>query len=377
MKVEYESFLSNSIKKINTSAIREIFQLASKLEDPIDFSIGQPDFPVPQQIKEALYKAIKDNKTNYTLTQGIPELREAYSEKIEKHNGFTCNPDSLIITAGVASGFYLLFSCLIEPGDEVILVEPYFLTYPSLLEVYGARIHYVNENFEKEDLEKLKPDKKFKFIIFSHPSNPTGKIFTEEQIKNLAEFADKNGTIIISDEIYELYDYDKTFKSVGSIYKNTISMFGFSKSYNMTGLRLAAVAGPREIISKLITLQQYTIVCAPSIVQWAGIEALKLDMSKYIENYKVNRDRIYLTLKEMEKTGKIKFQNPGGAFYFFIYLNTEEEGNEFVKRAIDEKKLMLVPGSVFTRESKSFRLSYACSEETVIRGLKALEEILS
>ncbi|WP_210416296.1 pyridoxal phosphate-dependent aminotransferase [Leptospira idonii] len=354
---------------IDSSPIRKAFELARSIENPINLSIGQPHFPCPPNIIEAMNQAAKDGKTAYTLTGGIPELKEAMAKKYISGNGISyAHPDRILSTSGISSALFLLFNALVNPGDECLVVSPYFLMYPAMLKFYGAKLLTVDESFGPADLEKFKTNK-IKLIIFSNPSNPTGKVLSKEQLHALANLAEATGAFLISDEIYELFDYDKKFYSIGKDYEKTITLTGFSKTYNMTGLRLATILAEKEVIQALTTLQQYTVVCAPSITQWAGIEALKTDMSSYIQDYKEKRDFVYDSLKD-----HYSLEKSGGAFYFFLKIPIQDE--EFIKKAV-EKKLILVPGYIFC-ESKNFvRLSFATEWDNLKRGMTALQELAS
>ncbi len=368
--------LSKRMVHIDTSAIRQMFDLSSQLKDPINLSIGQPHFPTPTPICEALIKAVKDGKTSYTQTQGILELRERMAQKYEEKNNFKANPEDIIISSGVASLIQLICMACIEPQDCILLTDPCFLIYRSLSIFFGAQIEYIPENFTEEDITQL-DSSKLKLIIISNPSNPTGHIQTKEQIHLLAELAEKSGAILVCDEIYELYDYDNSFQSPASYYPKTLTLSGFSKSYSMTGLRLAAATGPKEIIQSMITLQQYTVVCAPTPVQYAGLTALDMDMSHHITLYKNNRDYCLAQLEKENYSGR-SICYPAGAFYIFLRLTKEEENadQKFVERAIREKQLLVVPGHIFSRSSQFIRLSYATEEKNIKRGIKALLELL-
>ncbi len=359
---------SNSISGLDTSPIRKAFELAATLENPINLSIGQPHFACPPNIIAALNKAANDGKTAYTLTGGIPELKEALVKKYETVNNIMyASPSRLLVTSGISSALLLLFSALINPGDECLIISPYFLMYPSMLKFHGAKTYTLNEKFTKEEIQKLK-FQNLKLIIYSNPSNPTGYVMSKEQLELLAEFAEANDAYLISDEIYELFDYDKKFLSVGSFYEKAITLSGFSKTYSMTGLRLASILASEEVIKVLTTLQQYTIVCAPSVTQWAGIEALKTDMSSYINEYKSNRDFVYDSLKDYYPVDK-----SAGAFYFFLKVKGNDE--DFVKHAVLEKKLIVVPGFIFNESHSYIRISFANTREKLELGMKALQEL--
>ncbi len=353
---------------MDSSPIRKAFELARSIQDPINLSIGQPHFPCPPNIIEAMCKAAKDGKTAYTLTGGIPELKEAMANKYQIQNKISyAHPDRLLVTSGISSALFLLFNALVNPDDECLVVSPYFLMYPAMLKFYGAKFLTVHESFTDKDLNIFE-NKKLKLIIYSNPSNPTGKVLSKDQLRSLANLAEKTGAYLISDEIYELFDYDNQFWSVGSEYEKTITLTGFSKTYNMTGLRLATILAESEVIKALTTLQQYTVVCAPSVTQWAGIEALKTDMSSYIQDYKEKRDFVFDSLKNQYEVEK-----SGGAFYFFLKIKGKDE--DFIKRAV-EKKLILVPGYIFNESHNYVRLSFATEWDNLKRGISALQELV-
>ncbi len=360
--------LSQKMGMIDSSPIRKAFELAASISDPINLSIGQPHFPCPPNIVEALNRAATDGKTSYTLSGGIPELKNALTQKYSEFNGISyATQDRILVTSGISSALFLLFNALVDPGDTCLVLSPYFLMYPAMLQFYGARLELLDEKFTKDDLTPLR-NKKFKLIIYSNPSNPSGYIFTKEQLESLAELAESTGAYLISDEIYELFDFDQKFLSVGSFYEKAITLSGFSKSFNMTGLRLASIVSPVEINKALTTLQQYTVVCAPSTTQHAGIEALKTDMKPYIDDYREKRDYVYDNLKEYYRLDK-----SAGAFYFFIPIPGNDEA--FIQRAVLEKKLILVPGFIFHPSHSYIRISFASHWENLKRGVLALQEL--
>ncbi|MBL8018964.1 MAG: aminotransferase class I/II-fold pyridoxal phosphate-dependent enzyme [Leptospirales bacterium] len=360
--------LSERMSRIDTSKIRRAFDLAAKLTRPINLSIGQPHYATPEPILDAITKAMREGKTAYTPTQGILPLRERLAQKYKEVNGFTAKPEDILVTSGISSLIQLILLATIDPGTRVLITEPCFLIYRSLLKYFNASVSTIPETFTQSDLDAVPPGD-FRLIVFCTPSNPTGYVMKREQIQNLAKFAEARNSLLVADEIYELFDYEKQFVSAASIYPNTLTLSGFSKTYSMTGLRLASAHGPTDVIKAMTTLQQYTIVCAPAPVQWAGIAALDLDMSSYVQMYKKNRD---MCVKAF--TGKLTFPEPGGAFYIFPQIGENED--TFVERAIAEKQLLVVPGSIFCSRTDSIRISYATTEENLKEGLQAFLELL-
>lgn len=375
-----DRLFSERMARIDTSEIRRMFALAATLKSPINLSIGQPHFPAPESVRVAITEALNRGQTAYTQTQGIVELRERLSQKFQQQNGFDAPPDRILISSGVSSLIQLLFMATIDPGDRVLLTDPAFLIYRSLLEFLGAEIEYIPENFSAQDIDAFQAAEKtaaaadrtrtpIKLIIFCTPSNPSGHIMAEEQIQMLANLAENQGALLVADEIYELFDYEARFKSAAAIYPNTVTFMGYSKSYSMTGLRLSAATGPESVIKAMTTLQQYTVVCAPAPVQWAGIAALDLDMSTYVDEYRNNRD---YCLERLD--GKLKFTYPAGAFYIFAQISGTDR--EFVERAIQEKELLVVPGRIFSRSTDRVRISYATDRATLERGMDALLDLI-
>lgn len=364
-----QSIFSERMNYIDTSQIRKMFDLAQKLKNPVNLSIGQPHFTTPEPILEAMHKALKEKKTFYTMTQGIIELREKLVEKFQKKNKIQTSPEQILVSSGVSSLLLLLFMSIVDPGDEILLIEPAFLMYRSLISFFRGKEILLNQNFKPEDCQSLE-SKKLKMILFSTPSNPTGYILKKEQILALANLAEKTGALLVSDEIYEHYDYEKKFLSCGSLYPKAITLMGFSKSYSMTGLRLAAATGPLEILRALTTLQQYTIVCAPTPVQYAGIQALDVDISPYIEYYKTNRDLLQKALETLTE-----FYEPEGAFYVFAKVPSHITDLEFCEYCIHHHELLVVPGRIFTPENSWIRISYAVDREQLERGIEILKKI--
>lgn len=370
------ALFSERMARIDTSEIRRMFALASTLKSPINLSIGQPHFTAPPEVQAEITRALSRGHTAYTQTQGIVELRERLSRKFQEQNKFEAHPDNILISSGVSSLIQLLFLATIDPGDRVLLTDPAFLIYRSLLEYLGAEIEYIPENFTTADIDAYRQSAKataaakpLKLIIFCSPSNPSGHIMSTEQLQLLANLAEDTGAALVADEIYELFDYEQSFRSAASIYPQTVTFMGYSKSYSMTGLRLAAATGPAEIMKAMTTLQQYTVVCAPAPVQWAGIAALDVDMSGYVDEYRANRDYVLERLQ-----GKVEFTHPAGAFYAFPQIPGSDR--DFVERAIKEKELLVVPGRIFSRATDRVRISYATDRATLERGLDAFLDLL-
>lgn len=368
--------ISERAKKIDASGIRKVFELAAKRrqegKEIVDLSIGQPDFPVPERVKQAAIEAIKANKNSYTVTQGIDELRYKVKENI--HKNISKEIEEVIITSGVSGGLVLALFATCQTGDEVIIIDPYFVMYKHLVNLTGATPIIIDSYPDFNlPLDKIKDaiTERTCLIIINSPSNPTGCIYKEEQLKELAELAEKYNLVIISDEIYSKLCYDNTPVSIGRFAPHrTIIIDGFSKSLAMTGWRVGWAAGPKEIIEQMAKLQQYTFVCAPSPFQYAAVEFENIELDNIVEEYKRRRNLIYEGLKE-------KFQpvRPEGGFYIFPRVpSSYSSATEFCQKAL-EKGVLIIPGSVFSEHDTHFRISYARDLKTLERGVNLLNEL--
>ncbi|HHX58508.1 MAG TPA: aminotransferase class I/II-fold pyridoxal phosphate-dependent enzyme [Candidatus Moranbacteria bacterium] len=365
--------ISKRAQQITASSIRKAFVLAQSLDNPINMSIGQPDFPVPNEIKEAAQEAIKLDYNSYTLTQGIEPLRKAVAKKLRDKNQITqANENSVLITSAVSGALTLALPACIDPGDEVIIFDPCFAGYRQLILLNsGVPVTVaLSEDFSlnEEALEKA-INAKTKAVIFNTPGNPTGHVVSKEEIETLAKVARKHDLIVLSDEIYEdfIYNSEKPHISIGSIYEKTVTMSGFSKSHGMTGWRIGYAQGPAEIVEKMMEIQQYTFVCAPAPLQHAALVALKTDIKSHINRYQKNRDYLIDSLGNT-----YEFNPPEGAFYFFVKY--PYEGEKFLNNCI-KNNLLVVPGDAFSLKNTHFRLSFATNRETIERGVVALHKI--
>ncbi len=359
------------MKHISASGIRKVFELSAQLEDPINFSIGQPDFEVPDSIKQKTIEAIQAGKNSYTVTQGIPELRDEISTYIEKTKGI--KPEHNFVTGGVSGGILLSLLVLVNPGDEVILPDPYFVMYRNLVYLAGGIPKYYDlyPDFELQPqriAELVTP--KTKIILLNSPSNPTGVVFSEESLKEVAKIARDNDLIFISDEIYSQFVYQQTYPSIFTYYpEKTILLDGFSKAYGMTGWRMGYAAGPHDIIDKMLTLQQFSFVCAPSMAQNGCIGIFDVDMGKEIKEYQQKRDTIYNGLREHG----YEVAKPDGSFYIFPKVPRGTD-KEFCAAAF-EHNMLIIPGSAFSARDTHFRISFAVSDEKLQQGLDVLGKL--
>ncbi|MGQ9647087.1 MAG: pyridoxal phosphate-dependent aminotransferase [Thermodesulfobacteriota bacterium] len=361
--------ISDRLMKIKPSGVRRIFDLARQMKDPINLSIGEPDFDIPGPLKEEGIEWIKKGFNKYTPTQGIPELREKIASHLKKKG---VQFEEVMVTAGVTGGLLLASLALINPGDEVIIPDPFFVMYEYQVLLMGGVPVFVDTypdfRLREEELVK-KLSKKTKFIIINSPNNPTGAIYPKEDLMMVVRIARERDLLILSDDIYDNFVFDEpACPCMGQLYEKTLTFGGFSKGWAMTGWRLGYVAGPWQILQQMITLQQYTFSSVNSFAQKAAIKALDFDVGSYIQTYKKKRDLIYEGLRE-----KFRVQEPKGAFYIFPEV-PGGDGEAFVEKAI-QNNLFIVPGSVFSKRNTHVRISFAASEETLMRGIEVLNRI--
>ena len=365
-----DQWIANRTRNFDSSGIRKMFDLAANLEDPVNLSIGQPDFAVPRPVKDAYIKAIEDDKNGYALTQGMPVLRDKLQAEVDAQFGH--DDREVFVCSGTSGGLNLSVLSLINPGDEVIYFDPFFVMYPAIIELTGGKSVKVSiyPDF-KLDMDKLEAaiTDKTKMIILNTPSNPTGICFTPEEVQGVAEIAAKRGICLVSDEIYSKFVYDEPYVSAAKYNPQAIVIDGFSKTYAMTGHRVGYVHGPKEIIQTMLKVQQFSFVCAPHPAQWAGAAALDIDVTPYVDQYRVKRDRLLVGLAD-----KYEIVKPGGAFYAFPKLPDGIIGEAFVEKAI-ANNLMVIPGSIFSEQDTHFRISYAVSDEKLEEGIDILNRI--
>ncbi|MGB0716655.1 MAG: pyridoxal phosphate-dependent aminotransferase [Phycisphaerae bacterium] len=363
-----EKFIADHIHGIGSSGIRRVFDLGATLKDPINFSIGQPDFPVPAPIKEAMVKAVQEDRNGYTVTRGIPPLRERLVADLKAE--FDWDPDVFVIS-GLSGGLLLTFQALINPGDEVIIMDPYFVSYPHLVRLVGGTPVLVDlyDDFQlniEAIREAITP--RTKMILCCSPSNPTGTVYRDEDVRALSALAREHDVLLVSDEIYCLLTYDGANPSPASYApERTILLRGFGKSYAMTGLRMGYAAGPEEIITAMAKIQQYTFVCAPQPAQWGALAALDVDMTPQIDNYRAKRDLLASRLE-----GTYDFVRPGGGFYLFARVpEAYPNATAFVEEGI-RRNMLTIPGEVFSARDSHFRISYAVPNDVIERGSELL-----
>jgi aspartate aminotransferase/aminotransferase len=367
-----DRFIADHVRSITPSGVRRIFDLGAKLEDPIDLSIGQPDFPVPENIRQAMCDAIRAGKTGYTPTRGIPQLRERIARYLQSEYRWETE---VLVTSGVSGGLFLTLIACLNPGDEVLIGDPYFVAYKTLVRLAGGTAVAVSQY----DDFQLHPERfaakitgRTKAIIVCSPGNPTGVVYRREDIHAIAELARKHDLLLISDEIYHTLVYDaKAETPVRFAPERTVLLRGFGKSHALTGLRLGYVAGPADLIGEMAKMQQFTFVCAPHPGQYGALAAMDTDMSAQVAAYRKKRDLVCERLK-----GVVEFVRPGGGFYVFAKAPAKyRSATEFVDAGI-KRNLLLIPGDAFSERDTHFRISYAVPDERIERGCEIIRQLV-
>jgi aspartate/methionine/tyrosine aminotransferase len=385
--------ISERSRAIDASGIRKVFELGAKLKDPINLSIGQPDFPVPDAVKKAAIDAINNDQNGYTLSQGIVALRERIARDLSEDLGYPATigtPSSdtgIIATVGTSGALFLALMAILSPGDEVVLPDPYFVAYPSMVKILGGvpRLCDTYPDF-RMTAARLEPllTSRTKAVIIDSPGNPSGVVMPRRDCEEIAELCRSRNALLISDEIYDRFVYSESTENVKGVprcpspcrrdkaWESVLLVRGYGKTYGCTGWRLGYAAGPKRLIDEMTKLQQYSYVCAPSPLQWGAIATYDVDMTPWVQRFEKRRDRV------MERLGAVTdLVKPGGAFYAFVPIPKKVgmNGQKFCEAAI-ERSLLTIPGNVFSSKDTHFRLSFAAKEETLERGLDVLVSML-
>ncbi|WP_438315136.1 aminotransferase class I/II-fold pyridoxal phosphate-dependent enzyme [Sporosarcina sp. FA9] len=371
------------VEKIELSGIRKISNLLSNYPDAINLTVGQPDFPTPEPVKEAGLKAIREDKTGYTLNSGLPALRKAASEFFEKKYGFTYDPQTeTVITAGASGGMNIVFRTILEEGDEIIVPAPIFAGYDPLITLTGAKIVYLDTTKtgfipDPKELEALITPKT-KAIVFSYPSNPTGVTLPHDTMDALVEVLARHDVFVVSDEIYSENTFEgkhKSFAEYPEIRNKLFLIHGLSKSHSMTGWRLGFLFGAAQWMQHTVKLHAHGTICANASAQYAGITALTecadtpAEMNK---EYIVRRDYVYDRLVAMG----FDTVKPNGAFYIFPSMkHLNMTADVFAHRLLKEAGVAVVPGTAFTHLGEGYvRISYAYAYDQLVIAMDRLEK---
>jgi aspartate/methionine/tyrosine aminotransferase len=364
-----DAWIAERMQHIDASGIRRAFEMARAMKDPINLSIGLPDFDVAGSVKAAAIEAIRSGKNQYTLTQGIPELRRALQAAVDAE--FHHADREVIVTSGTAGALLLAICSVVNPGDEVIIFDPYFVMYRHQVTLAGGKNVLIDTypDFRiKPDLVEAAITARTKCILVNSPENPTGVVASHDEMRALAELCKQRNVLLISDEVYRAFCYDASFASPATWNEDALVVDGFSKAHGMTGWRLGFAHGPSRIIQEMAKLQQFSFVCAPSIAQYAGTAALGEDLTPHIQAYRCKRDLVVAALCD-----GYELPFPEGAFYAFPRAPWGT-ATEFVAEAI-RRNLLIIPGNVFSRRDTHFRISYAVDDNTLKHGLDVLRQL--
>ena len=382
-------FICSKFNKVGPSGIRKINEKTLEMERAgkkiYHFEVGRPDFDTPKIIKDATIKSIENGDVFYTSNYGIMPLREAVAEKLRNENNLDYTAKEVLITAGASESIYDSYSLILEEDDEILLPNPCWPNYVNAAHIMGAvpvRYSLAEENDFQIDFDELEGlvTEKTKAIVIINPSNPIGSMFTLETLEKLADFAKKKDILVISDEIYEKIIYGNkkhiSIASLDGMKERTITINGFSKTYSMTGFRLAYIAAPEEFIRVLNIIHQHNTSCATSFVQHGGITAIKEGgdaVEEMVKEYKRRRDYIVEKVNSIEG---LSSNAPDGAFYAFINIKgLGVSSEEFCNYLLDEECVAIVPGTVFGSAGEGFvRFSYASSYEDIVEGLNRMEK---
>ncbi|MCI1945954.1 pyridoxal phosphate-dependent aminotransferase [Clostridium luticellarii] len=371
---------SKNVQSVEISGIRKFYNKVIQYPGAISLTLGQPDFNVPNKIKLAMVKAIEENKTTYTSTAGIIELREEISKYLRKL-GINYTKDEICITMGGSEALMDVFAALINRGDKILIPNPAYPAYESCVKILGGNIlnYDLKEDFsiDFENLEKILEDEKPKAMVLSYPSNPTGAVLSREDNEKLLKLIKKNNLIVISDEIYASLCFEKEYYSPAQydeIKDRIILVSGFSKMFSMTGLRIGYVCADKIFMNQIIKVHQYNSSCAPSISQWGACEGLKScmkDVDYMCSKFMERRDYIYSKLKSLG----FELNLPKGAFYVFPSIEKfNMKSDEFCERLLKEAGVAIVPGSAFgTKGEGHVRISYAYSMDELKSSMGKIE----
>jgi aminotransferase len=381
-------YLSKSVAGLKPSGIRKFFDIAATMKDVISLGIGEPDFTTPGSILEAGVRSLRAGQTHYTSNSGKLELRQAVAGNLKRLYGVSYDPvDEIIATVGVSEALYLVMTALLDPGDEVIIPTPCFVSYQAGVILAGGVPVEIPSRME--DNFQLDPERiraaitpRTKVIFVGYPSNPTGAVATRAVLKQVAEMAIKHDLILVSDEIYDrlVYHFDHVcVPALGEeIKKRTVLLGGLSKAYAMTGWRIGYACGPADIIKGMVRVHQYTIMSAPTIAQDAGLEALTSG-EKYVQEMVAEYDRRRkLIVGGLNKLGLTTFE-PRGAFYAFPKITASGmDDDAFAEKLLLEEHVAVVPGNAFGKGGEGFvRCSYATAFEKIEEALRRMEKFMN
>lgn len=378
--------IADHVQKLQPSGIRRFFDLAANMEGVISLGVGEPDFVTSWGVREACIASLHNGHTSYTANAGLMELRKEISRYLAQEFEVEYSAASdIIVTVGASQALDLSIRAIVDPGDEVIVIEPSFVSYAPLIELVGGTAVRVGADAERgfsinfSDLEAAITERT-KAILLCFPNNPTGTMLTKDELIQVSRLVEKHDLLVLSDEIYAELSFDEKFTSfptLPNMKDRTILISGFSKGFAMTGWRLGFVAGPTDIVEAMLKIHQYAMMCASTMAQYGAIEALKngrQDIEAMKKSYKRRRNYFVASLNEIG----LPCHNPGGAFYAFPSIKqTGLSSQEFAERLLLEEKVAVVPGDVFGETGEGYvRCSYASSIEQLQEAIKRMERFV-
>ena len=379
--------ISKRVQQIPPSGIRAFFDLVLERKDVISLGVGEPDFVTPWCIREKAIFSIEQGYTSYTSNKGIKELRKKIAQFLKNKYSLNYDPEEeILITVGVSEGLDLAVRSIVNPSDKIIVPEPSYVSYAPVVHLAGGKHIYLKTNFNNSfkidisQLDSICRKNKIKALIINYPSNPTGASYTKEELKSISKIIIKYNLFVITDEIYDdlTYDFGHTpLATLKGMRSRTVYLNGFSKSYAMTGFRIAYACGPKEIISAMTKIHQYTMLCAPITSQISAIEALKNGTKSVEEMKREYRRRRDFFVPGLEKLG-LKCFKPQGAFYVFPSISTTGYSSlDFAKNLLKKENVAVVPGVAFGPSGEGYvRMSYASSFENLKEALFRLGRFL-
>lgn len=377
---------SSKVGAVAPGQREELLKLSQEVKDLISLGRGDPDLDTPEHISKAAIKAIEEGKTHYTHWAGILELREEISKKLKKDNNLDYSVDEIVTCVGVEQAMFTIMLALLEPGDEVIMGDPHYTSYGEIINILEGKQVLVKtlpqDYFEMRasDVEKLITNKT-KLMVVITPNNPTGAVTSEKSLKELAELAIKHNLLVISDEIYEKMIFDDEFKHISiasfpGMRERTIVFNGFSKAYSMTGWRVGYFAAPADFTAKLEVLMHAMIINAPTISQYAALEALKAGDGCIEETRKIYRERRDVLRKALDRCG-VKYNRPIGGMYMWVNVSDLNLTSfEFCKRLVLEKAVLVFPGTVYGGGEGYVRISLLAPTEKFIVAVEKIESFI-
>lgn len=377
--------LSNLTRVISPTLSRQLFMMAKQYPDVIDFTLGDPDIPTPELICEAAYKAARKGLTHYAPNAGLPGLRDVIAKQVSKESGLDYLSSNVAVTVGATEAVYLSFMACVNPGDEVIILAPYWVQYENIVRLLGGKpviIDTFKEEFEPDIKAICKAiNGRTKAIVVNSPNNPSGYVYKDAFLKELAEIAQSNNLLVFDDEAYRSLTYDNDFISIAKYCgkENLIIINSFSKQFAMTGWRIGYVVTNEDFINAVVKFQQNIAVCVATPNQYAAIEAMT-NAERYVGKIKdVFQKRRDVLIRELNKVQGIKYQAPQGTFYAFIDISkTGMDSKEFCFSLLEKEHVAIIPGEAFGSSFCNYvRLAFTLEEEKIVEGINRLSSFIS